>query len=65
MTRAFFLSWMWLLAVPVLWAQGAGSKLVSDKKLSDFTIGEIISGDPAGEEELQGKVVVLEFWGRL
>jgi hypothetical protein len=54
-----------LVAAPLSWAQGTPTKPLSDKKLADFTIGEIIAGDAAGEEALRGKVVALEFWGRL
>ena len=64
MTRVSFLLLL-LVAAPLSWAQGTPTKPLSDKKLADFTIGEIISGDAAGEEALRGKVVALEFWGRL
>ena len=64
MTRGYFLLLL-LAAAPLSWAQGTPAKPLSDKKLADFTIGEIISGDAAGEEALRGKVVALEFWGRL
>jgi hypothetical protein len=45
-------------------AAESDSKAVSDKKLSDFKIGEIISGDKVDMKSLEGKVVALEFWGR-
>jgi hypothetical protein len=65
MNRSAFVALLMLALVPALSAQDSPTKPVSDKKLSDFTIGEIISGDKADEESLKGKVVALEFWGRL
>lgn len=65
MTRSTFLALLLLVAAPALNAQDSGTKPVSDKKLSDFTIGEIISGDPADPKSLEGKVVAIEYWGRL
>jgi hypothetical protein len=65
MTRTAFIALLLLAASPVLPAQDSPTKPVSDKKLSDFKIGEIISGDQADEDALKGKVVALEFWGRL
>lgn len=65
MTRSLFLSLLVCVASGGLWAQGGGTKPVSDKKLSDFSIGEIISGDPVEMDKLEGKVVAIEFWGRL
>ncbi len=64
MTRSFFLSLFVCLSAGGLWAQSASTKPVSDKTLSDFHIGEIISGDPAEADNLKGKVVAIEFWGR-
>jgi hypothetical protein len=65
MTRTAFLALFLLAAAPALHAQDSPTKPVSDKKLADFTIGEIISGEKADEEALEGKVVAIEFWGRL
>jgi hypothetical protein len=65
MTRSAFIALLLLAASPGVSAQDSPTKPVSDKKLSDFKIGEIISGDEADEESLKGKVVALEFWGRL
>ena len=45
-------------------AAESDTKPVSDKKLSDFKVGEIISGDKVDMKALEGKVVALEFWGR-
>jgi thiol-disulfide isomerase/thioredoxin len=49
---------------PMFAAESASTKPVSEKKLSDFTVGEIISGDKVDMKAMSGKVVVLEFWGR-
>ena len=65
MKRSVFTALLMLALVPAVSAQDGPTKQVSDKKISDFTIGEIISGDKADEESLKGKVVALEFWGRL
>ncbi|MFN0127112.1 MAG: hypothetical protein ACKV19_10565 [Verrucomicrobiales bacterium] len=65
MTRLLFLSLLACVASGGLWAQSGGTKPVSDKKLSEFSIGEIISGDPVELDKLEGKVVAIEFWGRL
>ncbi len=42
------------------WAFGAEE---STHSLTDFSIGEIVSGSPVKLEDLGGKVVALEFWG--
>jgi len=65
MTRPVFLATILLAAAPMLWSQDSPTKPVSDKTLSDFTIGEIISGEKADPDSLEGKVVAIEFWGRL
>ncbi len=38
-------------------AQGEG------EKLSDFSLGEHISGDDVKLDKLEGKVVVIDYWG--
>jgi len=65
MNRSTFAVLLLMATSSVVWAQDSATKPVSDKTLSDFTIGEIISGDKADEDSLKGKVVALEFWGRL
>jgi hypothetical protein len=65
MTRTTFLTLLLLAAAPALPAQDSPTKPISDQKLSNFKIGEIISGDPADAKSLEGKVVAIEFWGRL
>jgi thiol-disulfide isomerase/thioredoxin len=64
MNRSTFAALFLMAFSSVVWAQDNAPKPVSDKTLSDFTIGEIISGDKADEDSLKGKVVALEFWGR-
>lgn len=64
MTRSLFFTFLACAASGGLWAQSAGTKPVSDKKLADFSIGEIISGDQVKLDDLSGKIVALEFWGR-
>jgi hypothetical protein len=34
-----------------------------DQSLSDYKIGETVLGDEVKEEDLAGKVVVIEYWG--
>lgn len=41
----------------------AADETPSSHKLSDFSIGEIVSGDSVNLDSLQGKVVALEMWG--
>ena len=65
MNRHSFLALLLLAAVPAASAKDTETKPVSDKTLSDFQIGEIISGDKADQDSLKGKVVAIEFWGRL
>lgn len=65
MNRHLFLTLLLLAAAPVVCAKDTETKAVSDKTLSDFQIGEIISGDKVDQESLKGKVVAIEFWGRL
>jgi|GEM_PF-1346520 len=49
------------LAFPVLTA--ADDDKVPVAKLSDWKIGETLRGDVVKEEDLVGKVVVVEYWG--
>ncbi|HUF62180.1 MAG TPA: hypothetical protein VMN36_08910 [Verrucomicrobiales bacterium] len=42
------------------WSYGQEESTYS---LTDFSIGEIVSGSPVKLDELGGKVVALEFWG--
>jgi hypothetical protein len=65
MIRSALAALLLLAVAPVVHAQDSPTKPVSDKTLSDFTIGEIISGEKADAEALKGKVVAIEFWGRL
>lgn len=45
-------------------AFGADKKgSVPDAKLSDFKIGEVVSGDPVNLANTGGKAVVIEAWG--
>lgn len=61
-------SFLPFLAVIALSTTGLGAKddkkATNSAKLADFRISEIISGDKVELSKLQGKVVVLEFWGR-
>jgi len=34
-----------------------------DHKLSDFKLGSLVTGDSSDLENLDGKVVVIEYWG--
>lgn len=36
---------------------------VPDAKLSDWSIGKTVRGDEVKAEDLEGKVVVIEYWG--
>ena len=47
------------LSLQSLWAADA----LPDQSLSDYKIGETILGDEVKEEDLAGKVVVIEYWG--
>ena len=48
------------LALSAISALGQG---VPDHTLSDFKLGELISGDEVDLSSLEGKVVVFEYWG--
>ena len=40
-----------------------GQAAVPDHNLSDFKLGEHVSGDKVDLSSLEGKVVVFEYWG--
>ena len=44
-------------------ALGKDQKSVPDHSLSEFTLGSHVSGDPVDLSKLQGKAVVIEYWG--
>jgi len=48
------------LAVSRAWVAAAE---LPDQSLSDYKIGETISGDEVRKEDLEGRVVVIEYWG--
>ncbi|MBN1863891.1 MAG: TlpA family protein disulfide reductase [Victivallales bacterium] len=50
-----------VLAMPVVFGQNKGD--VPDHNITEWKLGEIISGPEVKLDELQGKVVVIEFWG--
>ena len=52
-----------ILALPLGSQAKDESTSSSEYRLSDFTIGEIVSGDPVNLDSLSGKVVALEMWG--
>ncbi len=35
----------------------------SEHKLSDFSLGEHVSGEKVNLDKMDGKVVVIEYWG--
>ena len=41
----------------------AAAQDASDVKLSDFKLGEHISGEETDLSKLDGKVVAIEYWG--
>lgn len=43
------------LALPIVHA--------ADQTLDDFKIGKTVRGDEVKEKELEGRVVVIEYWG--
>jgi hypothetical protein len=49
------------LALSAISALGQGA--VPDHKLSEFKLGEHVSGDEVDLSTLEGKVVVFEYWG--
>jgi hypothetical protein len=34
-----------------------------DQKLSDYKVGETLRGDEVKSADLEGRVVVIEYWG--
>ncbi len=46
------------LAVPALSAAD-----LPDQSLSDYKVGETVSGEAVKLDNLEGRVVVLEYWG--
>lgn len=51
------------IVLPGLAFADAKKAEVPDVNLSEFTLGETVSGDPVTPGDLRGKAVVLEFWG--
>ena len=43
------------LAVPAVKA--------ADQTLKDFKVGKIVRGDEVKQDDLEGRVVVFEYWG--
>ncbi len=50
-----------LLVAPAVFGQKKGE--VPDHSITEWMLGEIISGPEVKLEELEGKVVAIEFWG--
>ncbi|NNC88633.1 MAG: hypothetical protein HKN82_09270 [Akkermansiaceae bacterium] len=48
-----------LLAIPA--ARAADD--LPDQSLSDYKVGETLLGDEVKEKDLEGRVVVIEYWG--
>jgi hypothetical protein len=42
---------------------GMAQDTVPDHSLSEFTLGELVSGNEVDFSTLQGKVVTIEYWG--
>ena len=51
--------WSVALVLPI----SADAPDLNGKTLSDWTFSEALIGDKPTEENLKGKVVVLEYWG--
>ncbi len=49
--------------VAALGALVTNAQNLPDYKLSEFTLGEHISGDKVNLSKLEGKVVAIEYWG--
>jgi hypothetical protein len=54
-----------LLGVSALFAQGKDDDdaALPDHSLKEWTLGTMIMGDEIKTEDLEGKVVALEYWG--
>jgi hypothetical protein len=58
-TLAGVICGMGLLTLPTM----AQKEKESEYSLSDFKLGTQVSGDTVKLDELEGKVVVIDYWG--
>ena len=40
-----------------------GQDSVPDHKLSEFKLGDVVSGEKVDFSKMEGKVVTIEYWG--
>lgn len=52
-----------IVLVNVSWAQKNDPTEVPEHSLSEWKLGETISGDAVDLDDLAGKVVAIEYWG--